>query len=402
MQNGMREVSGARSKVVERGWACLLLASACSAGASEPARSAAAAPARAAAAAPARAAQLQKEAYGDVGGQPVERYTLRNAHGIELRVISYGATLTELHVPDRGGQLADVVLGFDRLQDYVEHSPYFGATIGRVANRIAGASFELGGKRYQLAANNGPNHLHGGKKGWDKVVWSGSPVASSTGVAVKFSYTSTDGEEGYPGNVTASTVYTLTDNDELEIEMSAITDAPTLINMANHSYWNLAGHASGPVTQQQLQLFAATYTPATDLIPNGSVAPVQATPFDFTQPKPVGRDWGATGGTPAGFDHNWVVDGDAHQLRPVARLSEPKSGRVFTLEANQPGVQFYTGNFLNDVSGKGGARYSQHAGLCLETQAFPNSINVPAWREEVILEPGQTYQHRMRFHFGVE
>ena len=382
----------AMSQFIERVVTCLLLASACSSGSSEPARSAASAPAR--------AASLQKEPYGEVGGQLVERYTLRNAHGLELRVISYGATLTELRLPDRAGQLADVVLGFDGLQEYLEHSPYFGATIGRVANRIAGASFELGGKHYPLEANNGPNHLHGGRKGWDKVVWSASPVASEQGVAVKLSYLSRDGEEGYPGNVTASTVYTLTDSDELEIEMSASSDAPTLVNMAHHTYWNLAGHASGPVAQQQLQLFAASYTPATDLIPNGTISEVRGTPFDFTQPKPIGRDWNATGGS-VGFDHNWAVDGDPHQLRPVARLSDPKSGRVLTLEANQPGVQFYTGNFLN-VTGKGGVKYSPQAGLCLETQAFPNSINVPAWRSQVLLEPGQIYQHRMRFHFGVE
>jgi aldose 1-epimerase len=374
------------------GW--LLLSTGCSPGGSEPVRSAAAAPAR--------AAELQKEAYGDVGGQPVERYTLRNAHGIELRVISYGATLTELRVPDRAGKLADVVLGFDRLEEYVDHSPYFGATIGRVANRIAGAHFELAGEQYQLAANNGPNHLHGGKRGWDKVVWSAAPVAREDGVAVKLSYLSPDGEEGYPGNVRATTVYTLTNSDELEIEMSASTDAPTLINMANHTYWNLAGHASGPIPQQQLQLFAAHYTPATALIPNGTIAEVQGTPFDFTQPKTIARDLAGTGGTPAGFDHNWVVDGEPHQLRPVARLSDPKSGRVLTLEADQPGVQFYSGNFVNDVAGKGGAKYPQYAGLCLETQAFPNAINVPAWREQVILEPGQTYQHRMKFHFGVQ
>jgi aldose 1-epimerase len=374
---------------------CVLLASACSPSASEPARSAAAAPG------PARA-ELVKEPFAEIGGQPVERYTLRNAHGIELRVISYGATLTELRLPDRAGHFADVVLGFDRLQDYVQHSPYFGATIGRVANRIAGASFDLAGKRHQLAANNGPNHLHGGNKGWDKVVWSGSPLPTPAGVAVQLSYTSPAGEEGYPGNVTATTVYTLTDSDELEIDMSASTDARTVINMAHHTYWNLAGHGSGPVNEQRLQLFASSYTPATNLIPTGAIVPVQGTPFDFTQPKPIGRDLLASGGTPPGFDHNWVVDGDPDQLRPVARLWDPQSGRVLTLEANQPGVQFYSGNFLDDVSGKGGAQYGRHAGLCLETQKFPNAINVPAWREQVILQPGQTYQHRMRFHFGVE
>jgi aldose 1-epimerase len=219
---------------------------------------------------------------------------------------------------------------------------------------------------------------------------------------VKFSYSSPAGEEGYPGTVTATTVYTLTDNDELQIEMSAISDAPTVINMAHHSYWNLAGHASGPVDQQQLQLFASSYTPATNLIPSGAVEPVQGTPFDFTQPKPIARDLAAAGGSPAGFDHNWVVDGDPHQLRPVARLADPQSGRVLTLEADQPGVQFYTGNFLDGVSGKSGARYERHAGLCLETQKFPNAINVPAWRQQVILEPGQSYQHRMNFHFSAQ
>ena len=384
-------VEGARRGAV---LACLL-ASACSPGASESARSAAAAQSAA-------RAELTQEAYGELAGQAVERYTLRNAHGIELRVISYGATLTELRVPDRAGQLADIVLGFDRLDDYVQHSPYFGATIGRVANRIAGARFELGGKQHQLAANNGPNHLHGGNKGWDKVVWSAAPLPTPRGVAVKLSYISKDGEEGYPGTVTATTVYTLTDDDELEIEMSAATDAPTVINMANHSYWNLAGQDSGTVAEQQLQLLASQYTPATDLIPDGTVAAVQGTPFDFTQPKPIGRDWAATGGTREGFDHNWVVDGEPHRLRPVARLADAKSGRVLTLEADQPGVQFYTGNFLGAVSGKGGAQYPRHAGLCLETQAFPNSINVSAWRDQVLLAPGQTYQHRMKFHFGVE
>jgi aldose 1-epimerase len=228
-------------------------------------------------------------------------------------------------------------------------------------------------------------------------------VAGAAGAALQLSYVSKDGEEGYPGTVTATTVYTLTDTDDLEIEMRATTDQPTLVNLAHHSYFNLGGHASGPVTAQQLQLFASQYTPAVKQIPSGQLAPVRGTPFDFTQPKPIGRDLAAAGGTPVGFDHNWVVDGDAHQLRKVARVSDPKSGRVLTLESNQPGVQLYTGNHLDGkTAGKGGAAYAQYAGLCLESQKFPNSINVPAWRDDVILSPGQTYEHRMRFHFSVE
>jgi aldose 1-epimerase len=374
------------------GWACM----ACSQGL---------APRAAVPAAPLSASVpgVQPEPYGELGGQPVERYTLRNAHGLVVRVITYGATVTELHVPDRSGQLGDIVLGFDRLEDYVQHSSYFGATVGRVANRIANAHFELGGQQYALAANSPPHHLHGGNKGWDKVVWSAEPVVGVAGAALKLSYVSKAGEEGYPGTVSATTVYTLTDTDDLEIEMSATTDQPTLVNMAHHSYFNLSGHASGPVTAQQLQLFASQYTPAANQIPTGQLAPVQGTPFDFTQRKPIGQDLAAAGGTPVGFDHNWVVDGDAHQLRKVARVSDPKSGRVLTLEANQPGVQFYTGNYLDGKTvGKGGAAYAQYAGLCLESQKFPNSINVPAWREEVILSPGQKYEQRMRFHFSVQ
>jgi aldose 1-epimerase len=369
------------------------------------ARSEAVSPSGAAVAAtslPQPAGPLTHEPYGELGGQAVERYTLRNAHGLVLRVITYGATVTELHVPDRNGQQGDIVLGFDRLEDYVRRSPFFGATVGRVANRIANARFELGGKQYTLAANSPPHHLHGGNKGWDKVIWHAEPVADRRGPAVQLRYVSQDGEEGYPGTVTATIVYTLTDTDDLEIEMRASTDQPTLVNLAHHSYFNLAGHASGPVTAQRLQLFASRYTPATKQIPSGQVAPVSGTPFDFTQPKPIGQDLAAAGGAPIGFDHNFVVDGDAHQLRNVARVSDPKSGRVLTLEANQPGVQFYTANHLDGTVGKGGATYGQYAGLCLESQKFPNSINVPAWRDEVILSPGQTYEHHMRFHFSVE
>ena len=348
-------------------------------------------------------ASISKEVYGDLNGHGVERYTLSNESGLTLKVITYGAIVTELQVPDRTGKLADVVLGFDGLDDYVKRSPYFGATVGRVANRIANAKFELEGKTYRLAANSAPHHLHGGNKGWDKVVWEAEPVDTSSGAALKLTYVSPDGEEGYPGQVTATTVYTLTNDNALKIEMSATTDKPTLVNMAHHTYWNLGGQGSGTIQNEVLQLFATQYTPASALVPDGRIAPVAGTPFDFTQPKAVGKDLAATGGNPLGFDHNFVVDGDPHRLRPVARLHDPASGRTLTLEADQPGVQFYTGNFLDGKAvGKGGAVYGQYSGLCLETQKFPNSINVPEWRDEVILAPGETYRHTMIHRFSAE
>jgi aldose 1-epimerase len=231
---------------------------------------------------------------------------------------------------------------------------------------------------------------------------------------LKLTYVSPDGEEGYPGTVTASTVYTLTDDNELRIELSATTDRTTLVNLAHHSYFNLAGlpastgepasttRAAGTVEAHTLQLFASSYTPAPDKVPTGAVAAVQGTPLDFTQPKLIGKDLAAIGGTPPGFDHNWLVDGEPGQLRPVARLVDPGSGRVLLLSANQPGVQLYTGNHLDGTPGKGGVSYPRYAGLCLETQKVPNAINVPAWRDEVILKPGQRYDHQMRLRFGVE
>jgi aldose 1-epimerase len=356
------------------------------------------------AAADSKKASIEKEVYGDIEGHGVERYTLTNKNGVSMKVITYGAIITELHVPDKTGKLADIVLGFDKLEDYVKSSPYFGATVGRVANRIANAKFELEGKTYTLAANDKPHHLHGGKKGWDKVVWDGEPVEGTTdGAALKLTYASADGEEGYPGKVTATTIYTLTDDNALKVEMTATTDKTTLVNMAHHSYWNLAGHASGSIKDHVLQINASQYTPAVGLVPDGKIATVRDTPFDFTAPKPIGKDLLAAGGKPTGFDHNWVVDGDSHSLRTVAKLSDPSSGRVLTIEADQPGIQFYSGNFLDGkTAGKGGTAYSQYSGLCLETQKFPNSINVPEWRNEVILAPGQGYKHVMVHRFTVE
>ena len=337
-------------------------------------------------------------AFGKLGDTPVQIYTLTNKNGLVARITNYGATLTELHVPDRAGTLADVVLGFDDLDGYRKGTAYFGAIVGRVANRIMNAGFELEGQRYSLAANDRPHHLHGGRTGWDKVVWNARPVDTADGPALELTYVSKDGEEGYPGTVAARTVY----KNELKVEMDATTDKTTLVNMAHHSYWNLGGYNSGTILDHELMLNADQYTPGTPMVPDGRVVSVKGTPFDFTSAKPVGRDLKQAGGKPIGYDHNFVVNGVPDQLRPVARLKDPKSGRVMTVAADQPGVQFYTGNFL-DGSAKGkGASYGQYAALCLETQKFPNAINVPAWRDQVILRPGQMYRHVMVHTFSVE
>ena len=371
-----------------------VIVSACSAPAAEQAKSASATPA---AAKPTTAVP-----FGKLGDTLVQLYTLTNKNGLVARITNYGATLTELHVPDRAGAFADVVLGFEDLDGYRKGTAYFGAIVGRVANRIMNAGFELEGQRYSLAANDRPHHLHGGRTGWDKVVWNARPIDTADGPALELTYVSKDGEEGYPGTVTAKTVYTLTNKNELKIEMEATTDKTTLVNMAHHSYWNLGGHNSGTILDHELMLNADHYTPGTPMVPDGRVVPVKGTPFDFTTAKSVGRDLNQTGGKPIGYDHNFVVNGAPNQLRPVARLKDPKSGRVMTVAADQPGVQFYTGNFL-DGSAKGkGATYVQHAALCLETQKFPNAINVPAWRDQVILRPGQTYRHLMIHTFTVE
>jgi len=299
------------------------------------------------------------------------------------------------------------VLGYDRMDDYVRATPYFGATVGRVANRIKNAVFELEGQRYELAANNGPHNLHGGARGWDKVIWEAEPRETPSGPEIHFNYTSRDGEEGFPGTVQARVAYALTHENELVVTMEATTDRVTLVNMAHHGYWNLGGHDSGSVRDHELTLYADYYTPSAavpggDPVPDGAVEPVRGTPFDFTLEKPIGRDLEAAGGQPVGFDHNWIVNGEANTLRPAARVRHPKSGRVLTLEADQPGIQFYSGKFLDGSLRGKGASFPQYAGFCLETQKFPNAINVPAWKDQVILRPGQLYRHVMVHRFSVD
>ncbi len=349
------------------------------------------------------ASTVTEASFGEYEGETVKLYALTNENGLILKAIPYGALITEFHVPDAKGNVADVVQGFDELQTYVDKSPYFGATIGRVAGRIKGAEFELFGKRYKLKNNDGPNAHHGGKKGWDKVLWQAEAKDTADGPQVVFTRTSPDGEEGYPGTVQAAVTYTLTHQNELKVEMRATTDKTTLINMIHHTYWNLGGHDSGTILDHELTLMAESYTPAVVLVPDGQVKPVQGTPLDFRTPKLIGKDFKAEAEKLAGYDHNWVVNGPPRELRPVARLKHPATGRVMTLSANQPGVQFYSSNFLDGtLKGKGGVSYPRYSSLCLESQKFPNSVNIPAWREEVILEPGQVYLHTMVHRFTTE
>ncbi len=351
---------------------------------------------------------ITKAPWGKVNGQDVVRYTLTNPKGLAMTVSNYGAIVTNFLVPDRNGKLADIVAGFDTVNEYVKSSPYMGTTVGRVANRIKNAQFKLEGKTYKLFANNGPHTLHGGKKGWDKVIWTAEPAGTAEDPALKLTYVSKDGEEGYPGTVTATVTYTLTHDNTFRVDMAATTDKTTIVNMAHHSYWNLGGYNSGTIRDHVLQIFADKYTPGkptkpgTDPVPDGTVKPVAGTPFDFLQPTPIGKNLEAAGGTPVGFDHNWIVNGEPHTLRPAAIVKDPKSGRVLTLDADQPGLQFYAGIFLDGkLTGKG-ATYHQYDAFCLETQAFVNAINVPAWKDQVILKPGQTYKHTMVHRFTTE
>lgn len=339
--------------------------------------------------------------WGLIDGKPVKLYTLKNANGLILKVTNYGAIITQLHVPDRNGKLADVVLGFDSLDGYIAGHPHFGALVGRVANRIAKGRFSLEGKTYQLALNDYPNHLHGGAKGFDLNVWDAEPQKTAEGPAIRLSRTSLDGEENYPGQVRATVTYVLTDKNELKVEMTATTDKTTIVNLAQHTYWNLAGQDSGDILGHELTLNADRYTPVdATLIPTGLFAPVAGTPFDFRQPKPIGRDLQAAGGKPIGFDHNFVLNGEPAAMKLAARVYEPKSGRQLELFCDKPGLQFYTGNFLDGKNvGKGGAVYKQYNGLCLETQNYPDSIHHADW-PSIVLRPGETYRHVMVARFS--
>jgi len=330
---------------------------------------------------------VTKESFGNLpDGTAIELYTLTNAHGLKARLITYGAIVVSLEVPDRTGAMGDITLGCESIEGYLKPPPYFGAIVGRYGNRIAKGKFAIGGVEYALATNDGANHLHGGVKGFDKVVWTAEPVKESDAVGVRFSYLSPDGEEGYPGNLKAVVTYLLTGADELKVAYEAETDKATPVNLTHHSYFNLAGQGHGTILGHEMMINADQYTPVdAGLIPTGELKSVQGTPMDFTSPLTIGS---RIAEVPGGYDHNYVLrGGDLPALAAV--VYEPTTGRVMEIWTTEPGVQFYSGNFLDGtIIGKGGKAYPQHAGFCLETQHFPDSPNHPNF-PSTILEPGR-------------
>jgi len=338
-------------------------------------------------------------------GEPVELYTLKNKGGITAKVMTRGATLTELHVPDKKGDVADVVLGWDDVAGYESaDNQYFGCTTGRVANRIAKGKFTVLNKEYQVPVNNAPNALHGGvERSLDKVVWKAEPFETHRGQGVKFTYTSPDGEEGYPGKLTMEVSYQLTGDNELRIEYVATSDRPTPVNLTNHSYFNLQGAGSPTVLDHEVTIHADKYTPADDtLIPTGKIDPVEGTPLDFRSAHKIGERIEQLDKTAAiGYDHNFVLNGASGTLRKIARVKDPKSGRVLTVQTTEPGVQFYTGNFLKGQKAKGSKTYAHRSALCLETQHFPDSVNHPEF-PTTILKAGDKYTHICVYGFSAE
>jgi aldose 1-epimerase len=337
-------------------------------------------------------------------GDSVHLFRLTNGRGLEIRVIDYGGLVISLKTKDRTGALGDIVLGYDSLAGYLRSTPYFGALVGRYANRIAKGRFTLDGATHELAVNNGPNALHGGLKGFDKVMWHAEPKDDSTGVGVVFSYTSKDGEEGYPGTVTVRVRYTLTDRDELAIDYLATTDKATPINLTQHSYFNLAGDGSGDVLGHVVAIDADRYTPVdTTLIPTGALLDVTGTPFDLRHGAAIGDHIGEANEQlkrAGGYDHNFVLNRTGAGLQHAARVVEPKSGRTLDVATTEPGIQFYTGNFLDgSITGKGGHVYGRRGGFCLETQRFPDSPNQPSF-PSAILRPGAEYRSRTVYTFG--
>jgi aldose 1-epimerase len=336
-------------------------------------------------------AQIKKQPFGSVDGQNVDIYTLTSAKGVEARITNYGGIVVSLKTPDRSGNSADIVQGFDDIKGYLQDEPYFGAVIGRYANRIGKARFTLDGKEYKLAVNNGENALHGGVKGFDKRVW----TANAKGNSLELTYVSKDGEEGYPGTLSTKVIYTLENNGDLKIDYSATTDKDTVINLSNHSYFNLKGQGNGDILDHELTLFASRYTPVdAGLIPTGKLVPVKGTPFDFLTPHKIGERIAGSDEQlkrGLGYDHNWVIDATAGAMTKAAEVHEASTGRVLEVWTNQPGIQFYTGNFLDGtLKGKAGKVYNKRAALCLETQHFPDSPNQPKF-PTVILKPGKTY-----------
>lgn len=350
---------------------------------------------------------VKQEVFGKMpDGREVKIFTLTNKNGLKARVTEYGAILVSMEVPDKAGKSADITHGYDSLEGWLTNTFYLGATVGRFGNRIKDGKFTLDGKEYKLATNNDPGgipcHLHGGVKGFDKVLWSGKPTESN---GVEFTYVSKDGEEGYPGTLSSKVSYTLTDDNELKWEASATTDAPTILNLVHHSYWNLSGDPATSINDHVLTLAAPNYLPTdAGLIPTGEIAPVAGTPLDFTKPTAIGErveaDFEALklGG---GYDHAWVLE-KGTGVRLAARLKDPKTGRVMEVSTDQPAIQFYGGNFLDgSFAGKGGVKYAKRTALCLETEGFPDAPNKPSF-PSCVLRPGETYTHVMIHKFSAE
>ncbi|GAC1622905.1 MAG: galactose mutarotase [Candidatus Acidiferrum sp.] len=352
--------------------------------------------------------KIQKQPYGKTSdSQPVDLYILSNTKGLKVAITNYGATIVSLKVPDRKGKIADVVLGYDTLQGYVTDKAYFGATVGRYGNRIANGKFMLNGVAYTLPKNNGPNTLHGGIVGFNKKVWLARDVSSQNVASLELTYVSKDGEEGFPGNLTVTVVFTLpADRNELKTEYRATTDKDTVLNITNHSYFNLAGQGNGDILQHRVTLYASRFTPVDEaMIPTGELRDVKGTPFDFLHATQIGArisqdDEQLKFGK--GYDHNWVINktGDASALSPAGEAFDPQSGRVLEVLTTEPGVQFYTGNFLDGTAkGKGGKGYGIRSAFCLETQHFPDSPNHPAF-PTTVLEAGKSYHSTTVFRFS--
>ncbi len=336
------------------------------------------------------------------GGQ-VDLYTLTNAKGAEATISTWGGVIVSLKMPDRNGVMGDIVLGFDKFEDYLKPPPYFGAIIGRYANRIAHGKFTLGGVEYTLAKNNGENALHGGAQGFDKKLWFAKAGALESLV---LNYTSADGEEGYPGNLAVTVTYTLTDNNEMQIDYAATTDKDTVLNLTNHSYFNLAGQGVGDVLSHQVTIYADKFTPVDKgLIPTGELRSVAGSPFDFRQPHAIGERIDSRDEQLAiaqGYDHNFVLNGGGASLNTVAKVTEPKSGRVMEVVTTEPGLEFYTGNHLDGtLTGKGGKVYGPRAAFCMETQHFPDSPNRPDF-PRVVLNRGVQYQSTTIYRFSTD
>jgi aldose 1-epimerase len=351
--------------------------------------------------------KIEQSAFGKTtDGQEVSLFALQNASGMKATITNYGGIVTSLYVPDRNGNFDDVVLGYSTIDGYLKEHPYFGALIGRYGNRIGKARFKLDGKEYKLAANNGENHLHGGVKGFDKVVWNGEPVKQDSAVGVKFTYLSKDGQEGYPGNLSCDATYLLTNKNELKITYHAATDKATPVNLTHHSYFNLAGQGNGDILNHQLEIFANRFTPVDKgLIPTGELRPVEGTPMDFRQPHAIGERINSADEQVKfglGYDHNWMLNNSDGSLALAARVLESATGRTMEVWTTEPGIQFYSGNFLDGtLTGKEGRVYKHRYGFCLESQHFPDSPNKPEF-PNTILRPGETYRTETIYRFSAK